>query len=42
MADLVQAVLTGENYHDALRNLAYRHIAANMDEGDVIGCCRAS
>ena len=31
MADLVRDVLTAENYHDALRNLAWRHLAGGMD-----------
>ena len=35
MADLVRAVITGENYHDALRNLAWRHLARGMDPKDV-------
>jgi putative DNA primase/helicase len=36
MADLVRDVHTAENYHDALRNLAWRYLAAAMDPKDVM------
>jgi putative DNA primase/helicase len=35
MADLVRDVLTADNYHDALRNLAWRYLAGGMDRKDV-------
>jgi putative DNA primase/helicase len=35
MADLVRAILTGENYHDALRSLAWRWLAGGQDPKDV-------
>jgi putative DNA primase/helicase len=36
MADLVRDVLTAGNYHDALRNLAWRLLAGGTDDKDVV------
>jgi hypothetical protein len=36
MAELIRQVLTGETYHDALRDLAAHHIACGFDERRVL------
>jgi hypothetical protein len=40
MSELVRRILTGEEYHCALRDLAFRHVKAGMAPGQVVKTLR--